>query len=49
VTVETRAFRRLAARAATEVFAPAVVVVEISFLVGLHAGNTMAPVCSGVC
>jgi MFS family permease len=42
VTVESRTFRRLAARTATEVFAPAVVVVEISFLVGLHAGATIA-------
>lgn len=41
MTVETRSFRRLAARAATEVFAPAVVVVAVSFLVGLHAGETV--------
>jgi hypothetical protein len=41
VTVESRSFRRSAARAATEVFAPAVVVVAVSFLVGLHAGATI--------
>jgi membrane-associated phospholipid phosphatase len=41
VTVESRSFRRLAARTATEVFAPAVVVVAVSFLVGLHAGDTV--------
>jgi hypothetical protein len=41
VTVETRSFRQLTARAATEAFAPAVVVVAVSFLVGLHAGATL--------
>jgi hypothetical protein len=41
VTVEPRSFRRLAARTATEVFAPAVVVVIVSFLVGLHAGDSV--------
>ncbi|MFI9388251.1 hypothetical protein [Kutzneria sp. NPDC052558] len=41
MTVETRSFRRSAARAATEVFAPAVVVVAVSFAVGLHAGDTL--------
>ena len=41
MTVESRSFRRLAARSATEVFAPAVVVVVVSFLVGLHAGDTI--------
>jgi hypothetical protein len=41
VTAPTRSFRRLAARTATEVFAPAVVVVAISFIVGLHAGATI--------
>lgn len=41
MTAETRSFRRLAARAATEVFAPAVVVVAICFLIGLHAGATI--------
>ncbi|QUQ70151.1 hypothetical protein [Kutzneria sp. CA-103260] len=41
MTVQTRSFRRLAARTATEVFAPAVVVVAVSFAVGLHAGDTV--------
>jgi hypothetical protein len=41
VTTPTRSFRRLTARTATEVFAPAVVVVAISFIVGLHAAATI--------
>jgi len=41
VTTSSHSFRRSAARVATEVFAPAVVVVAISFLVGLHAGDSL--------